>query len=363
MFVIITRNFPPDIGGIQSLMEGLSNSLTNHGPVKVFADEYLKDKDYDQNSNLKIQRIKGFKIFRKFRKAYAVNEYLKNNKVRAIFFDHWKSLEHIDIQYLNNVPNFCLIHSKEINHPINSSLNTRMNKAFIKAKFIIANSKYTSDLGARMGLEKSKIHIIHPGTEYPVPVNEDSKLSAKNIFGATFPKIITVARLDKRKSHQNVLMTIKNLIPTFPDIKYVCIGDGDEKNNLDELRKQLGIEMQVTFLPRTEENLKIALLSESDLFLMPSVIYKKSVEGFGISFIEAGSYGKGSIGGKDGGQADAIENGRTGYLCDGNDLNSIYETVLKFFQNDQYKILGLQAKEFSKKFKWENIVKQYLKLI
>ncbi|MBT7952896.1 MAG: DUF3501 family protein, partial [Gammaproteobacteria bacterium] len=44
-----------------------------------------------------------------------------------------------------------------------------------------------------------------------------------------------------------------------------------------------------------------------DLFLMPSVIYKKSVEGFGISFIEAGSYGKGSIGGKDGGQADAIE--------------------------------------------------------
>ena len=66
---------------------------------------------------------------------------------------------------------------------------------------------------------------------------------------------------------------------------------------------------------------------------------------------------------KDGGQADAIEEGKTGYLCDGNDLNSIYETILKFFQNDQYKVLGLQAKEFSKKFKWENIVKQYLNLI
>ena len=158
-------------------------------------------------------------------------------------------------------------------------------------------------------------------------------------------------------------MTIKNLIPAYPNIKYVCVGDGDERDNLESLRKQLSIEKQVTFLPRTAENLKVALLNESDLFLMPSVIYKKSVEGFGISFIEAGSYGKASIGGKDGGQADAVDEGRTGYLCDGSDLNSIYGTILKFFQNDQYKVLGLQAKDFSKKFKWENIIKQYLNLI
>jgi len=363
MFVVITRNFPPDVGGIQSLMEGLSKSLTGHGSVKVFADDYPKCNDYDQNSNLGIQRIGGFKVFRKFRKAYAVNEYLKKNKVKAIFFDHWKSLEHINTEYLHNNSNFCLIHSKEINHPIGSSLNTRMNKVFKKVKFIVANSKYTKELGVSMGLEERKIHIIHPGTNYPIKIHKDEESKAKYIFGSAFPKIITIARLDKRKSHQNVLMTIKNLIPIYPGIKYVCVGDGDERNNLESLRKQLNIEKQVIFLPKVENNLKVALLNESDLYLMPSVVYKKSVEGFGISFIEAGCYGKGSIGGKDGGQADAIDEGRTGYLCDGNDLNSIYETILKFFQNDHHKVLGLQAKEFSKKFKWENIVKQYLNLI
>ena len=238
-----------------------------------------------------------------------------------------------------------------------------MNKAFKKAKIIIANSKYTKELGISMGLEQNKIHIIHPGTNYPVEINDKTKINAKSIFGSAFPKIITIARLDKRKSHQNILMTIKNLIPTFPDIKYVCIGNGDEKNNLEELSKQLDIEKQVIFLPKIEESLKIALLDQSNLFLMPSVIYKKSVEGFGISFIEAGSYGISSIGGIHGGEADAIEDGKTGYLCDGNDLNSIYKTVLKFFQNENYKILGLQAKDFSKKFRWENIVKQYLSLI
>ena len=135
------------------------------------------------------------------------------------------------------------------------------------------------------------------------------------------------------------------------------------KKNLDKLKNQLGLEQHVFFLPKTEEKLKVALLNEANLFLMPSIIYKKSVEGFGISFIEAGSYGKASIGGMHGGEADAIEDGRTGYLCDGNDLNSIYKTILKFFQNDNYKILGLRAKDFTKKFKWETIIKQYLSLI
>ena len=363
MFVVITRNFPPDVGGIQSLMEGLCKSLTKHGPVKVFADEYLNFENYDIDSSLNITRVKGFKIFRKFRKAFLVNECLGSNDVKGIFFDHWKSLEHVKSEYLNKFPTFCLIHSKEINHPLSSSLNFRMNKAFKKTKFIIANSKYTKDLAISTGLEVNKIHIINPGTDYPVKIEKEESVKAKKIFGSGFPRIITVARLDRRKSHQNILMTIKNLIPTYPDIKYVCVGNGDEKNNLKNLRTQLGLEEQVVFLSEVEEKFKAALLNEANLFLMPSIIYKKSVEGFGISFIEAGSYGKGSIGGVAGGEADAIENGRTGYLCDGNDLNSIYETVLKFFQNDNYKILGLRAKDFTKKFKWETIIKQYLSLI
>jgi phosphatidylinositol alpha-1,6-mannosyltransferase len=363
MFVVITRNFPPDIGGIQSLMEGLSRGLLTYRKVKVFADETQDSKAFDEKSKLDIQRISGIKLFRKFRKAHVANDFLKQNKVKAIFFDHWKSVENIKKEFLDTIPNFCLIHSKEINHPIGTSLNTRMNKAFKKIKLIIANSKYTKSLGVNFGLEQSKIHIINPGTDYPITVNQSDKMNARSIFGNAFPKIITVARLDRRKNHQNILMTIKNLIPTYPDIKYVCIGNGEEKSNLTSLAEQLEIENYVNFFTRLDQPNKNALLNEANLFLMPAIMHKKSVEGFGISFIEAASYGVASIGGKVGGQADAIEDGRTGFLCNGNDLSSIYATILEFFQNDQYKVLGLQSKEFSKKFKWENIVKQYLSLI
>ena len=54
MFLVTTRNFPPELGGMQNLMEGLSNALLNHGPVKVFADSIDNAEDYDQNSKLNI---------------------------------------------------------------------------------------------------------------------------------------------------------------------------------------------------------------------------------------------------------------------------------------------------------------------
>ena len=158
-------------------------------------------------------------------------------------------------------------------------------------------------------------------------------------------------------------MLIKNLKIKFPKIKYISIGDGNEEKNLFELSKKLNLDKEVIFLKNIEFDLKVALIAESNLFLMPSRIEKKSVEGFGISFMEAASYGIGSIGGKDGGAPDAISHKKTGLICDGTDLNSIYDSVIDFFKNENYLKYGKNAKEFSEKFHWDKVVKNYLKLI
>ena len=155
-------------------------------------------------------------------------------------------------------------------------------------------------------------------------------------------------------------MLIKNLKPKFPKIKYISIGGGEEEKNLIKLSKELNLEKEIVFLKNIEFDLKIALISESNLFLMPSRIEKKSVEGFGIAFIEAASYGIGSIGGKDGGAPDAISHKKTGLICDGNDLNSIYECVINFFKDQNFVQYGKSAKNFSENFHWDKIVKNYL---
>ena len=361
MFLVATRNFPPELGGMQNLMEGLSNALLNHGPVKVFAESHNEAENYDQNSNLNIERVAGLKIFRKYRKANLVKEFLTSNEVRASFFDHWKSIENIEKNLLSKTKSFCLIHSKEINHPVGSSLNKRVLIALAKADHVIANSKFTKEFAMKLGVKN--VTVINPGCNYPIPINEEAKEFAQNIYGNASPKLITVSRLDGRKSHQNVMMTVKNLLPKFPSLKYISVGDGDEKKNLLKLRKELGLENNVELIFKSTEQEKVALIEQSDVFVMPSVVYKKSVEGFGITYIEAASYGKPSIGGIYGGEGDAIKSGQTGYLCNGNDLNVLYDTLLKILTNNHHKELGSNALEFSKNFNWNKIIKKYIELI
>ena len=313
---------------------------------------------------MNIERVQGIKIFRKFRKANLVNNFISsNNSIRALFTDHWKSLELIKKENIQKVKTFCLLHSKEINHEIGTALNKRIIKSTNNADYIIANSNFTKELAIKIGIKPSKISVIFPGVPRPDKVENIYKNEAEKIFGDSFPKIITVSRLDKRKGHDKILMLIKNLKVKYPKIKYVSIGSGKEDNNLQKLIKELGLEKDVLFLKNVNHNTKIALISESNLYLMPSRIEKKSVEGFGISYIEAASYGVGSIGGKDGGTSDAISHDKTGLLCDGNDLNSIYDSTIKFFTNENYIHYGKNAKEFSKKFYWDKVIKNYIKLI
>jgi len=107
MFLIVTRNFPPDIGGIQSLMGGLSENLLNHGPVKVFTYEYENSNIYDNKSGADIERIKGIKLFRKYRKANLINNFINSNpNIRALIVDHWKSLELIKTENLKKIKIF-----------------------------------------------------------------------------------------------------------------------------------------------------------------------------------------------------------------------------------------------------------------
>jgi Glycosyltransferase len=177
------------------------------------------------------------------------------------------------------------------------------------------------------------------------------------------PRLITVSRFDKRKNHEKVIMALRNLKQTYPNIIYTCIGLGEEEENIKKLVKELNLEEQVLFFKDISSSLKNALISKSNVFVMPSIIYKKSVEGFGIAYVEAAQYGVPSIGGKDGGASDAIKDKETGIICDGNNLDEIYSSIDLILKNNSHKELGNKAKEYVTKFEWDNIVKEYLKIL
>ena len=356
MYLIVTRSFPPDLGGMQNLMWGLANSLSKHYMIKVFADYHEQHNNYDKSVSFTTQRVGGIKLLRKYRKAYLVNEFIKNNKnIKGIIADHWKSLELIE----TDKKKICLIHSKEINHNKGTFLNKRILKVLNNVDNVVSNSKYTKNLAISCGVNSDKITVINPGVD---PINKLDKKTldkAENLLTNKKPRLITVSRFDKRKNHEKIIMAIRNLKEIYPDIIYTCVGYGDEEENIKKLVNELNLNKQVLFLKDISQDLKNALVAKSNIFVMPSIVHRNSVEGFGIAFVEAAQYGVPSIGGKDGGASDAIVHQKTGLICDGNNLDEVYSNINDLLTDNKHIEYGKAAKENSNNFHWEKIIKQY----
>ena len=359
MYLIVTRAFPPELGGMQSLMWGLTKEMSKNFMIKVFADYQENHKEFDKNENFSIERVGGIKFLRKIRKAQLVNEFLKENKVQGVIADHWKSLELIN----TNKKKYCLIHGKEINHPKGSSLNKRVIKVLNNVEKVIANSEYTKNLAINNGVNKNKVIVINPGVD-PVPeLNKKSLEKVESLLKTKSPRLITVSRFDKRKNHEKIVMALRNLKQIYPDIVYICIGYGDEEENIKNLVKELNLSSQVMFFKDISSELKNSLIAKSNIFVMPSIIHKTSVEGFGIAYVEAAQYGIPSLGGKDGGASDAISHDKTGLICDGNNLDDIYSSLNSMIENKKYHVFGKNAKEYVSKFQWEKILEEYKKIL
>tara|TARA_B110000263_G_scaffold22289_1_gene17391 strand:+ start:306 stop:1388 length:1083 start_codon:yes stop_codon:yes gene_type:complete len=359
MYLIVTRSFPPELGGMQNLMWGLTNELSKHYMLKVFADYFDNHKDFDEKVSFSIERVGGIKLFRKYRKAHLINEYIKENKVEYIIGDHWKSLELIK----SNKKKICLIHSKEINHNKDTNLNKRVLNVLNNVETVVANSKFTKDLAISFGVQEDKIIVINPGVDPIQKLDKETIDKVENLLKHKTPRLITVSRFDKRKNHEKVIMSLRNLKQIYSDIIYICVGYGDEETNIKKLVEELDLKEQVIFFKDISNKLKNSLIAKSNVFVMPSIIYKKSVEGFGIAYVEAAQYGIPSIGGKDGGASDAINHEKTGLICDGNNLDEVYSTINSMLENKKYLEYGKAAKENSVKFKWDKIIEEYKKIL
>ena len=359
MYLIVTRSFPPEIGGMQNLMWGLANELSKNYMIRVFADYHKDYKIFDEQISYSIERVGGIKLLRKFRKAQLINEFLKENKIEGIIADHWKSLEHLK----TNKRKICLIHGKEINHERGTSLNKKMLDVLDNVETIISNSKYTKDLAIKLGVKEEKIIVINPGIDQVKDLDKKTLDKVDNLLKHKSPRLITISRFDKRKNHEKVLMALRNLKQIYPNIIYICVGYGDEEENIRKLVAELSLQPQVMFFKDISIELKNSLLAKSNIFVMPSMIYKKSVEGFGIAYVEAAQYGIPSLGGKDGGAADAIEHEKTGLICDGTELDEVYSSINSMLENNKFLEYGKNAKENSSKFQWSEIIKEYKKIL
>jgi len=203
--------------------------------------------------------------------------------------------------------------------------------ALRRADIVLAPSKYTADhVAADQGVEPGKIRVLPWALD---PQFEGLAMrAAKAAPPARFPQgqiVLTVGRwrADERyKGMDTLIGALPRLLPRYPELQLVAVGDGDDKAWLADLAEERGVDLHVHFLTGLSYAELAACYAHCDVFALPS-----SGEGFGLVYLEAMACGKPVVAGAHGGAPEVVEDGKSGYLVQHGDaaqLATALETLL-----------------------------------
>jgi glycosyltransferase involved in cell wall biosynthesis len=148
-----------------------------------------------------------------------------------------------------------------------------------QATLVLANSAGTAERCAAAGAAETR--VVHLGSDLPEQVAPPPAV----------PTLVTVANLVARKRHADVLDALAMVRVRHPDIRYLIVGDGPERERLRGKIAELGLEPNVSLLGKLPHEQALSAARNATLFVMPSVD-----EAFGVSYVEAMAGGVPAIG-------------------------------------------------------------------
>jgi cellulose synthase/poly-beta-1,6-N-acetylglucosamine synthase-like glycosyltransferase/glycosyltransferase involved in cell wall biosynthesis/O-antigen/teichoic acid export membrane protein len=202
-----------------------------------------------------------------------------------------------------------------------------------------------------LGLGRSdSVSIVNPGLEAPFFT---SAKKAKN------PVFTYVGRLKPYKNVDVAIRAFAQVVATYKNAKLVIIGEGESKEYLQTLAKELDLGKNIIFTGRVDNKEKNRLLSGSWVVLQPSM-----VEGWGITVIESNAAGTPVIASNVNGLKDSVLHGKTGILVPVRDVDALSKAMIDFVIDSKYREkISKNAYLWSQNFDWDKSARQFLNII
>jgi glycosyltransferase involved in cell wall biosynthesis len=223
------------------------------------------------------------------------------------------------------------IHGEEITTRTEGRLQGAQRQRYLAAADrVVSVSGFTSQaLVSLMGVSPESIVLLQNGVDtqkfLPAPPDE-AWLARMDLQGKRI--VLTVGRLVPRKGFDMAIRAMRKVVDTMPDVHHVIVGDGSMRQDLEQLVQDLGMQSHVTMTGGLPFEDLLRCFQSCELFLMPNrTMPDGDTEGFGLVFLEANACGKPVIGGRAGGAVDAIVDGVSGFLVDGQSVQDIADKV------------------------------------
>lgn len=316
--LLVTNDFPPKVGGIQSYLWELWRRLPPES-FTVLTTPYRDDDVFDA--------AQPFRVIRTPERFLAPYPWLVGRVDRLadelgadlVMLDPAVPLGHIGPKLRHRYG--VVLHGAEVTVPGRLPGSRQVLATVLRhAHVVIAAGGYPAAEGERAAGRPLPVTVVPPGVDTArfTPLDDGARALARASFGLPVdaPLVVSISRLVPRKGMDTLIRASTRLRHRFPDLVVAIAGAGRDRPRLERLVRETGA--PVRFLGRVPDEQLPALYGCADVFAMLCRTRWGGLEqeGFGIVFVEAAAAGVPQVAGASGGAPEAVAHGETGLVVD-----------------------------------------------
>ncbi len=388
--LIITQDFPPERGGIQTYVLELARGFLAKGHTVRVICPGVPD-DANPLPGLKeLVRLRVHSSLLCFRLLTYLPGYLRRNpSVDRVLYAQWQGLvgqalvsggreedgggggggkggEGKSNGSGGSRKSFCLVHGRELLTSVFGPLRPLvMKRAFARLDAAFPNSNEVLRLAREKAAPSCPLHLIHPGVDPDLfrPVNARFLRDRYHLRDA--PVIVSITRMVARKNLRRLIEALPAVRAAVPDAVLILCGTGPEREALMTQAKESGLGDAVRFPGRIADGEMAAHYCLGDVFALASLSSEKDIEGFGIVYLEAGACEVPVVGGRAGGVPDAVAEGETGLLVNPESVPEIAAALIGLLRDrNRAREMGRRSRlRIQERFTWAAAAERALDLM
>jgi phosphatidyl-myo-inositol dimannoside synthase len=361
--LLITRNFPPLVGGMEKLNLHICKSLVSFFRMAIAGPkgsaQIHKLDNFIEFPVRPLWRYVAFSLVKSIFLALRIKPNIVFCGSGAAILAGYFSAK------LTGASLVCYLHGLDV--IVDSKIYQWLFLPLIKkSNLILVNSKHTCGLAIAAGVDPSSIKILSPGVELP---DFSNKVEASQQFRLNFnignaPFLLIAGRITTRKGIAEFIKNIMpNIIAVHPELQLIIIGDeavdamkhtSGIKNNIIAVVDELSLHTNVKLIGSVNDDMFSAAFFAAEMLIFPVLNIANDVEGFGMVAIEAAAHGLPTIGFRVGGIPDAISHNHSGWLVEAGNYPQMSRVILDAYSpSHSGTVTSESCIEFSKQFSWD----------
>ena len=335
--LLVTNDYPPKVGGIQSYLWEIYRRLPQE-EVTVLCTPYENCEAFDVKQTHKIIRTKQRVLLPTPQLAKEIQSIIKKRNIDFVLFDPAVPVGMLGPKI--GTPYGVILHGAEVTIPGRiPGLRQILRKVLRNSQLVVTAGQYSTEEAERAAKTSLPVVIVPPGVDDKRfrPLTPQQRVYARSKYNLNEADevILTLSRLVPRKGMDVLIKACADLKASRPRLKLLIAGTGRDQRRLENIAKRK--EAPVTFLGHIPDEDIPNLYGLADLFSMLCRVRWGGLEqeGFGIVFLEAAAAGIPQLAGKSGGAGEAVLEAMTGKVVSSpKDVDSVKEAICEILDDE-----------------------------